>query len=176
MERQHQASSLSCPISLPRPHADPSDNRTPKPPTPAATMSAHVGWQQRQRGEGGVVGRMGRPAAGWGLLLSVWAMSQVIRSTHLIHHAPQMNTNKEDAFLPPLPLPHSSSLLPFLRFPLYMWAKGLRRRKRSRVQALPHSWRPWERQEKKPGGVLTHASSLDKNYGQQRGNIWSRET
>lgn len=45
-----------------------------------------------------------------GLLLSIWAMSQVITSTHLIHHAPQMDTNKEDTFLPPLPLPHSSPL------------------------------------------------------------------
>lgn len=110
----------------PTPHPSHSlDNGAAEPPTLPATMSAHVGWQQWQRGvpDGEACCRMG-------LLLSVWAMSQVITSTQLIHHAPQTDTNKEDTFLPPLPLPHSSPLEPFLFFLLSMWAKAWRKKNR----------------------------------------------
>lgn len=81
-------------------------------------------------------------------------MSQVITSTQLIHHAPQTDANKEDTFLPPLPLPHSSPPQPFLLCPRSRRADARRKKrkeKRTRVQALPHSWRPWERQKKAPG-------------------------
>lgn len=104
----------------PTPHPSYSpDNGAAEPPALPATMSAHVGWQQWQRGvpDGEACCRMG-------LLLSVWAMSQVITSTQLIHHAPQTDTNKEDTFLPPLPLPHSSPLQPFLSSALSMRAKA----------------------------------------------------
>lgn len=57
--------------------SDSSDNRAP---TLAATMSAHVGWQQRQRGGGGWL-------AGWGGLLqdgdSYWVFERWARSSHL---------------------------------------------------------------------------------------------
>lgn len=157
--QEHCKCGVSAPAILtvmpnsPSPHPSYSpDKGAAEPPTLPATMSAHVGWQQWQRGvpDGEACCRMG-------LLLSVWAMSQVITSTQLIHHAPQTDTNKEDTFLPLLPLPHSNPLQPFLSFPLSMRAKA-RRKKKTRVQALPRSWRPWESQKKAPGGFLTHVS------------------
>lgn len=129
------------------------DNGAVEPPALAATMSAHVGWQRGLKGvpDGEACCRMG-------LLLSVWAMSQVITSTHLIHHAPQTDTNKEDTFLPPLPLPHSSHSPAFFSVSPRSAPAKARREKSTRVQSLLRSWRPWERQAKTPGGSLTHVS------------------
>lgn len=115
------ASHLHCHAQFSSPHPDlaagqwsrwaskpPSHNIRPR--RLAAVTEGGAGW-------GGLL-------HGMGLLLSVWAMSQVITSTHLIHHAQQTDTNKEDTFLPPLPLPHSSPRQPFLSFPLSMRAKA----------------------------------------------------
>lgn len=64
-------------------------------------------------------------------------MSQVITSTQLIHHAPQTDTNKEDTFLPPLPLPHSSPLQPFLSFPSPYTSQSLEKKKEDQSSGSP---------------------------------------
>lgn len=132
---QCQPSSASCPVCEPPPLQLLTGQwscRTSSPPS----HIVHPRWLAAvTEGGGGVPD--GEACCRMGLLLSVWAMSQVITSTHLIHHAQQTDTNKEDTFLPPLPLPQSSPLQPFLCFPLSLWANGSRRKKEDQSSGSP---------------------------------------
>lgn len=92
-------------------------------------------------------------------------MSQVITSTQLIHHAPQTDTNKEDTFLPPLPLPHSALFSTPHPSKLHVSQRLQEEKEETRVQALRRSRRPWERQKKAPGGFLTHGARYKISFG-----------
>lgn len=122
------------------------------PPTPAGSSD-----------RGGC--RMGRPAAGWD---SYWAFERWARSSHLPNSSimPHKRTQIKRTHSCLRSHYHIQALYSlFSPSSLSLCEPRPGEKKRTRVQALPRSWRPWERQKKTPGGFLTHISWYRSLFG-----------